>query len=507
VRLVRQRQAAGSRNGQILSREAKIALPNGIGQIGRPSDKAGTNKFATERFRNPDDAVALINDMQRFAVEQTRLGIPLLFHEETAHGLAVKGATMLPTPTGLGSTWDPDLVEQGFALVGRQARLRGITVGLSPVLDLLRDPRWGRSEEFFGEDPFHVGEMGAAAVRGLQGPSRPIAPDRVFAMLKHFVHGTPQNGLNVGPSDMSERTLRQVYLPPFQRAVRDAHAAIVMPSYNEVAGVPAHGNADLLQRTGQGLLGFSGAYFSDYNGVSELATVHKMAANTGEAALLARRLAERSLVLLKNDGILPLDPKRATRIALIGPNSREALRGGYSGEPTHAVGVLEGLRAGAGKSVVIEQTDGVWINMPGVGAPETVPIRPVPAADNQRRIAEAVALARRSDIVILCVGDTEATTREAVVPMLPGDRRTLNLFGDQDALVKAVLDCGKPVMARLPLSRLPICSLLVGPHQVGHACHGRKLRHVAGRQEPGRLQSLFRWLVETGPHRHGAARR
>ncbi|MFC4595290.1 MULTISPECIES: glycoside hydrolase family 3 protein [Sphingobium] len=255
--------------GKFSAEKAKIALPNGIGQIGRPSDKAGTNKFATERFRNPDDAVALINDMQRFAVEQTRLGIPLLFHEETAHGLAVKGATMLPTPTGLGSTWDPDLVEQGFALVGRQARLRGITVGLSPVLDLLRDPRWGRSEEFFGEDPFHVGEMGAAAVRGLQGPSRPIAPDRVFAVLKHFVHGTPQNGLNVGPSDMSERTLRQVYLPPFQRAVRDAHAAIVMPSYNEVAGVPAHGNADLLQRTGQGLLGFSGAYFSDYNGVSE----------------------------------------------------------------------------------------------------------------------------------------------------------------------------------------------------------------------------------------------
>ncbi|WP_225870592.1 glycoside hydrolase family 3 C-terminal domain-containing protein [Sphingobium sp. EP60837] len=171
--------------------------------------------------------------------------------------------------------------------------------------------------------------------------------------------------------------------------------------------------------------------------------------NDPAGPVLARRLAERSLVLLKNDGILPLDPKRATRIALIGPNSREALRGGYSGEPTHAVGILEGLRAGAGKSVVIEQTDGVWINMPGVGAPETVPIRPVPAADNQRRIAEAVALARRSDIVILCVGDTEATTREAVVPMLPGDRRTLNLFGDQDALVKAVLDCGKPVVGIL----------------------------------------------------------
>ena len=500
---------------------AAKAYPHGIGQIARPSDRAGTNTFAADRFRAPEDAIRFINAVQQFAVEQTRLGIPVLFHEETAHGLAVRGATLLPTPTALGSTWDPELVEQGFALVGRQARLRGITVGLSPVLDLIRDPRWGRVEEFFGEDSFHVGEIGAAAVRGLQGRSRPLAQDRVFTVLKHFVHGTPQNGLNVGPSDMSERTLREVYLPPFRKAIAEADAAIVMPAYNEVAGVPAHGNAELLQDTGRGQLGFRGAYFSDYNGVSELATLHKMAANLGEAAALAidagvdvdlpegmsyarlpalvregkvrestvdaavsrvlalkfeaglferpyvtparaarvlkdpagpalaRRIAQRSMVLLKNEGVLPLDGKSALKIALVGPNSRQARRGGYSGEPFREVGVLEGLRAAAGPAVEIAQADGVWIHQPAPGAPETVPIRAVPAEENRKRIEEAVSLAKRSDVVVLCVGDTEAITREAVVSSLPGDRSTLGLYGDQDALVDAVLACGKPVVAVL----------------------------------------------------------
>jgi len=121
--------------GAFNQEKAKAAFPNGIGQLARPSDNAGLSKFGKNRFRSAEDAVVFLNDVQRFLVEQTRLGIPALFHEETAHGLAVKDATMLPTPTGLGATWDPELVEQGFALAGRQARLRGITVGLSPVID------------------------------------------------------------------------------------------------------------------------------------------------------------------------------------------------------------------------------------------------------------------------------------------------------------------------------------------------------------------------------------
>lgn len=503
--------------------KAAQAIPHGIGQIGRPSDLAGSSRFATKSYREPSDAVAFVNAVQKYAVENTRLGIPVLFHEETAHGLAVKGATSFPIPPALGSTWDPGLVEQCFALVGRQARLRGVTVGLSPVLDLVRDPRWGRSEELFGEDPYHVSVMGAAAVKGLQGPTRPIAPDRVFATLKHFIHGMPQNGLNVGPSDMSERMLRATYLPPFVSAVKEANAAIVMPSYNEVGGVPAHANTELLQKTGRGLLGFKGAYFSDYGGVDELASLHGMAEDPDGAAILAlragvdadlpegtsysrltklvkagrvpvaaidaavarilalkfeaglfenpyvdparaaavlddpaapalaRQIAQKAIILLKNDGVLPLNGNARIKIALIGPNSVTPLLGGYSGWPTASVGVLEGLRAAAGPQVSIEQSDGVWINVPvptGV-RPETVAIRKIPAADNQARIAAAVEVARRSDVIVLVVGDNEQITRETVAFVTPGDRNSLGLYGDQDALVEAMLACGKPVVALL----------------------------------------------------------
>lgn len=501
--------------------KAAKAIPHGIGQVARPSDLAGSGRFQTRSFREPEDAVAFVNAVQRYAVEQTRLGIPVLFHEETAHGLAVKGATSFPIPPALGSTWDPALVEQCFAIAGRQARRRGVTVGLSPVLDLVRDPRWGRSEEFFGEDPYHVGVMGAAAVRGLQGTVRPIGPDNVFATLKHFVHGTPQNGLNIGPSDMSERMLREAFLPPFKAAI-GARAAIVMPAYNEVGGVPAHANAQLLQQTGRGLLGFQGAYFSDYGGVGEIAELHGMADDADGAAVLAMRAgvdadlpegstyqklaklvragrvpqasvdaavarilalkfeaglfenpyvdprraadvlddpqavalartsAQKAIVLLKNDGVLPLDGTGGKRIALIGPNSVKPMLGGYSGWPKAAVGVLDGLR-NAGANVTIEQSDGVWITAPvaeGV-RPEAPPIRKVPAADNQARIAAAVEVAKRSDVVVLVVGDNEQVTREAVASVVPGDRDSLGLYGDQDELVEAMLGCGKPVVAVL----------------------------------------------------------
>jgi beta-glucosidase len=501
--------------------KAAKAIPHGIGQIARPSDLAGSGRFQTKSFREPEDAVAFVNAVQRYAVEKTRLGIPVLFHEETAHGLAVKGATSFPIPPALGSTWDPALVEQCFVVAGRQARRRGVTVGLSPVLDLVRDPRWGRSEEFFGEDPYHVGVMGAAAVRGLQGPVRPIGPDSVFATLKHFVHGMPQNGLNIGPSDMSERMLRETYLPPFKAAI-GAKAAIVMPSYNEVGGVPSHANDQLLQQTGRGLLGFQGAYFSDYGGVGEIADLHGMAddadgaailamragvdadlpegstyqklaklvqagrvaqasvdaavgrilalkfeaglfenpyvdpqraadvLNEPQAVALARTAAQKAVVLLKNDGVLPLDASSGMRIALIGPNSVKPMLGGYSGWPKAAVGVLEGLRQ-AGGNVTIEQSDGVWITPPvaeGV-RPEVPVIRKVPAADNQARIVAAVEVAKRADLVVLVVGDNEQVTREAVAAIVPGDRNSLNLYGDQDALVEAMLACGKPVVTIL----------------------------------------------------------
>lgn len=156
------------------------------------------------------------------------------------------------------------------------------------MIDLARDPRWGRVEEMFGEDPRFVAVMGEAAVRGLQGRHRPLGPDRVFATLKHFIHGSPEGGLNIAPADMSARKLRTTYLVPFARIIAQADPAIIMPSYNSVQGIPAHANVDLLQGVGRRELGFRGAYFSDYAGIRNLVDHHSVAADLDEAARVYR---------------------------------------------------------------------------------------------------------------------------------------------------------------------------------------------------------------------------
>jgi beta-glucosidase len=509
-------------DGNFAPAKAATALTLGIGQIGRPSDTVGSSRITKTTFRTVEDTVALVNGIQRFLVEKTRLGIPALFHEETAHGLAARDATIFPAPPALASTWDPELVEQAFAVAAREGRVRGATVALSPVLDLARDPRFGRVEEFFGEDPYLVGRMGVASVRGQQGP-RPLGKDKLFVTLKHFMHGTPEGGLNLAPFDVGERTLRSVFLPPFAEVIGATDPAIVMPSYNEVQGVPAHGSRELLQQTGREELGFKGAYFSDYGGVSMLADGHKMAANKADAAVLAlnagvdadlpdgdsyaslpalvkagrvsetqidaavsrilalkfeaglfenpyldarravaqtntsadiklaRKVAEKSIVLLKNDGILPLDPNATLKLAVIGPNGVEPLFGNYSTVNPKAVGVLAGIKAAVGRNISIEQADGVWIVRPEPTGEHRVaqPIRHVPKVDNEKRIAEAVEVAKRADIILLAVGDQPEVTREAISRFSPGDRNSLELFGDQNALVEAMIATGKPIVSLL----------------------------------------------------------
>ena len=498
---------------------ARPALGNGIGQIARPGEGIRGTANAP-RFLSIEATIAFVNEVQRFLVEQTRLGIPALFHEEAAHGYMAKSATVFPIPPALGSTWDPELVEHVFTVAAREARARGATVALCPIIDLMREPRYGRAEEFFGEDPFHVAQMGIAAVRGLQGRTRPLARDRVFSTLKHFVHGSPQGGLNIAPAEMSERTLRENYLVPFAEVIKSADPAIVMPSYNEVEGVPAHASVELLRRTGREQLGFHGAYFSDYGGVMNLVSHHHVAEDRDGAAVLAvnagvdaelpdslcyeqlptlvasgrvlesmidasvarilalkfeaglfedpysdlqsavrdtgrpadRRLAqtaaEKALVLLKNDGILPLNPRGALKLAVIGPNAATPMLGGYSGEPDMPIDILAGVRATAGPSISIEHADGVWITQPR--DPRTPrSIIDVPEADNSERIDEAVQVAQRSDIVLLVVGDNEVITQEAVANNFPGDRNSLALYGQQDALVEALLATGKPIIALL----------------------------------------------------------
>lgn len=507
-------------DGSFSAEKADKSLLQGIGQIGRPADNFGTSRMFKSWFREQDDTAPLINAIQRFLVEKTRLGIPALFHEETAHGYQARGATIFPIPPALGSTWDPDLVEQVFAVTAREARARGVTVALGPVIDLMRDPRWGRMEEFFGEDPHLVARMGEASVRGQQGP-RPLGPDKVFVTLKHFVHGSPQGGLNKAPADMSERTLRENYLVPFAHVVKTAGPAAIMPSYNEVQGVPAHASRELLQSVGRERLGFKGAYFSDYGGIDQLMEAHHIAADRDQAAILAleagvdadlpdgasyallpklaragrvseakidaavarilalkfeaglfenpyvnavrvaantntpsarslaRKAAEKAVILLKNDGILPLSPQAKMKLAVIGPNSVEALTGGYSGENDRKVGVLAGLRAMAGPNITIEQADGVWITKPDAKGEHAgmAPIVAVPEADNRARIDQAVEMAKRADIVLLAVGGNAQITREAVTG--PGDRNSLDLYGMQNELVSAILATGKPVVALL----------------------------------------------------------
>src|SRR6186713_446066 len=225
-----------------------------------------------------------------WARANTRLGIPILFHEESLHGYMAPGATNFPVPIALAGSFDAALVREVQSVIGREMRAHGSHLALSPVVDIARDPRWGRIEETFGEDPYLCGEMGVASVLGLQGEGKELAPGKVFATLKHMTgHGQPQAGNNVAPALLGERELREAFFPPFRAVVERTGIAAVMPSYNEIDGVPSHANKWLIGDVLRGEWGFDGAIVSDYAGVEELATFHKLAPDLGAAALLALR--------------------------------------------------------------------------------------------------------------------------------------------------------------------------------------------------------------------------
>ena len=214
---------------------AAFAAGHGLGQVGRPSDAAGG--------RNPRETAELTNAIQRFFIEESRLGIPVIFHEECLHGHAARDATSFPQPIALASTFNPQLVESLYELTALEARARGAHQALTPVVDVARDPRWGRVEETFGEDPYLAGRLGVAAVRGFQGDREFRGKRRLIATLKHMTgHGQPEGGMNCGPADISERVLRDVFFPPFRAAISEAGAISLMPSYNEIDGVPSHAN-------------------------------------------------------------------------------------------------------------------------------------------------------------------------------------------------------------------------------------------------------------------------
>ncbi len=270
--------------GEFSPQKASRAFPNGLGQITRPSDKRGVTVSnnaagvaADAVNRTARETANYVNAAQRWAVEQTRLGIPMIMHEEALHGYVARGATSFPQAIALASSWDPSLVERVFGVAAREMRARGANLALAPVVDVARDPRWGRIEETYGEDPVLVSEMGLAAIRGFQGTTLPLQPNKVMVTLKHMTgHGQPENGTNVGPANISERTLRENFFPPFERAVKELPVQAVMASYNEIDGIPSHANKWLLEDVLRREWGYKGSVVSDYFAIKELNTRHKL---------------------------------------------------------------------------------------------------------------------------------------------------------------------------------------------------------------------------------------
>jgi beta-glucosidase len=501
--------------GNFLPDRAAVMIKNGLGEFSRPSD-----------FKSPRESAEFTNTVQKWVRENTRLGIPVLFHDECLHGHVAPGGTSYPQAIALASTWDPALIHDVFTATAEEARSRGVQQCLAPVLDLARDPRWGRTEETYGEDPYLVSKIGVAAIRGYQGEGPGLDKAHVMATAKHFaVHGQPEGGTNVAPGNYSERVIREYFLKPFEAAVKQAHVHAVMPSYNEIDGVPSHSNKHLLEDILRNEWGFQGLITSDYFGPTELRTVHHVVAsdeaaaemaieagvdvelpfaatypylpelikqgkvqqatidrsvervlrakfvaglfddpyvdpayaekvtNSPEHQQLALKTAHEAIILLKNqDHLLPLAKGKYKRIAVIGPNAAQVHLGGYSNKPGRGVSVLEGIKDKVGNSAEVLYAEGCKIT-------ETEPVWEADQvllgdpAQNAARIAAAAKVAEQADVVLLALGGNEQTSREAWAVNHQGDRDNLDLLGNQDDLVKAILSKGKPTIVFLQHGR------------------------------------------------------
>ncbi len=238
------------------------------------------SRKTAETGLKPRESARLLNMMQRHAIENTRLGIPLLFCEETPHGHMAVGTTVFPTGIGQASTWDPELLQQMGEVMGKEVRLQGAQVGYGPVLDIARDPRWSRVEETMGEDPYLSGVLGAAVVQGMQ--------KNVCATLKHLAaYGIPQGGHNAATAEVGPNRLMTDYLPSFEQAIKFGFAHSAMTSYNTIDGVPCSANAWLLQDILRNSWDFKGVVFSDLNAVNAIYATQHVAADPAEAAAMA----------------------------------------------------------------------------------------------------------------------------------------------------------------------------------------------------------------------------
>jgi beta-glucosidase len=464
---------------------------------------------------NPKLAAEALNALQKYAVEKTRLGIPILFAEEAPHGHMAIGATVFPTALSQASTFDEELIQKMGEAIGLEVRAQGAHVGYGPVLDIAREPRWSRMEETFGEDPVLTGILGTAMVKGMQGQDYKDGK-HVYSTLKHFAaYGIPEGGLNGEQANVGQRTLFSELLPQFKRAVK-AGVASIMTSYNSIDGVPCTANKYLLTDVLRNQWGFKGVVFSDLQSIEGIASTHHVAEDWGEAGVLAlkagvdfdlegnsygpnlekklqegkitmedldravrnvlrlkfqmglfenpyvdpnvaakvvrskehkelaRQVAREGVVLLKNDGLLPLS-KNLKRVAVIGPNADMMYNqlGDYTApqDRKELTTVLDGVKNLLPKAQVTY--------VKGCAVRDTT----------QSQIKEAVAAAKAADVTILVVGGSSArdfettylstgaaiVNKNAIADMECGegyDRADLHLMGDQEKLMKALLDSG-----------------------------------------------------------------
>ena len=462
-----------------------------------------------ENGLDPTLSAKAYNALQHYAMDSTRLGIPIILAEEAPHGHMAIGTTVFPTSIGLASTWDTELVEKVGETIGTELQAQGATIGYGPVIDLSREPRWSRVEETYGEDVHLTSQMASAMVRGTSSQG-------VISTLKHFVaYGVPEGGHNGNPSIIGQRDLKENVLPTFKAAI-DAGALSVMTSYNSLDGIPTTCNKELLTGVLHDEWNFKGFVVSDLESIDGIARDHRVAASKQEAGELsleagvdvdlgancfsllresvesgrvsmktldqavkrvllrkfeaglfdnpyvdesaaaglvrtpehievAAQAAREGVVLLKNDGILPLS--KGARIALIGPNADNQYNqlGDYTAPQAedHVVTMLEGLQA---KGADVRYVKGCAVR---------------DTRDSQ--IAQAVIATMLSDVAVVVVGGSSArdfktkyidtgaavVDEKSVSDMEAGegfDRASLELLGLQNELLRAVKATGKPVV-------------------------------------------------------------
>jgi beta-glucosidase len=490
------------------------------------------------------ETVLMRNRIQKYLVEETRLGIPAIFVDEGQHGMMRPEATVFPQAIGLACSWDTSLFEKVYAVIAHEMRSRGTHHALTPVIDVCRDPRWGRTEETYGEDPYLNGMLSSAAVIGLQGGnSGKVGKKSVAATLKHLAgHGESEGGQNQGPANYSQRVLRDYHMPPFKMCIDNAKPVSVMPSYNEVDGVPSHANRWLLKELLRKEWGFKGMIVSDYYGVDQLFNKHFVCTDGTEAAMTAfncgvqyefpqgnlykllpqllrkgkikirdvdeavrqaltfkfemglfenpyidekeaiavskslkhrktaLKAAHESIVLLKNEKLLPLKKGKYRKIAVVGPCAEDLWFGGYSGEPYNKVSLLDGIRTRAGKGTEVLFAQGCRLTVNTSVSYfnwKYDEIKFATREENLKLIKEAVKTASGADLIILALGENEHLCREAWAKNHIGDNMTLDLFGEQNELAEAITSLGKPVVLYLMNGRpLSINSLSEKVHAI-----------------------------------------